>query len=130
MLAIVLCSCIRVLEMVDKSNYQWIFFGIGCTLGPMILLLGYLTILPKSQKQLYFQVPGVPLIPCLSVIINTYLMTQLSKDTWLRFAVWMAIGKYLLKIHFYYDIYVKPIPIITLTFFFRLHYLFCVWHVE
>ena len=38
----------------------------------MLLLLLYLAILPKSQEKLYFKVPGVPVIPCLSVVIKYF----------------------------------------------------------
>lgn len=40
-----------------------------------------------------FQVPLLPFLPVLSMFINVYLMMQLDKGTWLRFAMWMAIGK-------------------------------------
>jgi hypothetical protein len=42
--------------------------------------------------RLSFQVPFVPFIPCLSVVLNTYLMTQLDSSTWIRFTVWLFIG--------------------------------------
>jgi APA family basic amino acid/polyamine antiporter len=39
-----------------------------------------------------FRVPLSPVIPVLSAIACLYLMTNLSIETWLRFAVWMALG--------------------------------------
>jgi hypothetical protein len=41
-------------------------------------------------------VPLVPILPGISVVINIYLMMMLSVETWIRFGVWMAIGKSLL----------------------------------
>ncbi|XP_020300617.1 high affinity cationic amino acid transporter 1 [Pseudomyrmex gracilis] len=47
---------------------------------------------PSQKTELSFKVPLVPLIPCLSIFINVYLMFQLDVFTWIRFGVWLLIG--------------------------------------
>ncbi|KAL7638807.1 UNVERIFIED_CONTAM: hypothetical protein RMT77_010341 [Armadillidium vulgare] len=67
------------------------------TLSNIIII----TLQPASKKKLNFQVPFVPWIPAASTFINLYLMCNLSPATWIRFAVWMALG---LLIYFFYGI--------------------------
>lgn len=47
---------------------------------------------PKLDCVLTFQVPAVPLLPLISIFMNLYLMFQLDINTWIRFAIWIAIG--------------------------------------
>ncbi|XP_003424871.1 high affinity cationic amino acid transporter 1 [Nasonia vitripennis] len=56
---------------------------------------------PVQQIELSFKVPLVPFIPCLSIMINLYLMLQLDMNTWIRFAAWMVIG---FCIYFFYGV--------------------------
>ncbi|XP_022181371.1 cationic amino acid transporter 2-like [Myzus persicae] len=58
----------------------------------LLLLMLLLTRQPQSKKQLSFKVPLVPLIPCISILMNVYLMTKLDLITWIRFSIWLAIG--------------------------------------
>ena len=37
--------------------------------------------------------PGVPFVPCISILLNVYLMSSLDIETWAKFLAWMAIGK-------------------------------------
>lgn len=60
-----------------------------------LLLLGLLIIgahrqNPPDDK---FRVPLVPLVPGLSILFNIGLICHLSSLTWLRFLVWMVVGK-------------------------------------
>lgn len=54
-----------------------------------------LSMQPKSLTPLPFKVPLVPCLPLASMFINIYLMMELNPATWMRFAVWMAIGEML-----------------------------------
>ncbi|KAJ3644353.1 hypothetical protein Zmor_027018 [Zophobas morio] len=67
----------------------------------MLILIVVIARQPTDEVKLSFKVPWVPFIPCLSIIINLYLMLELDKDTWIRFAVWLVIG---FLIYFFYGL--------------------------
>lgn len=57
---------------------------------------------PESKTKLSFKVPLLPFLPVVSMFVNVYLMMQLDRGTWVRFAIWMSIG---LIIYFGYGIW-------------------------
>lgn len=69
-----------------------------CILGLVVLLVALLIVTiiiwrqPQSNVRLNFKVPFLPLLPLCSIFVNILLMVQLSTGTWVRFAVWMAVG--------------------------------------
>jgi len=64
-------------------------FGVVCVLGLCVLLIRQ----PRNNAELHFRTPLVPWTPLASVLINIFLMVTLSPATWIRFAVWMTVGK-------------------------------------
>lgn len=45
-----------------------------------------------NKTPLHCQVPGVPFVPILSILLNVYLMASLDAETWAKFLAWMVIG--------------------------------------
>ncbi|XP_077151137.1 cationic amino acid transporter 4 isoform X1 [Ranitomeya variabilis] len=74
----------------------------------VIFLIGFLISLfliwvhEQQKKTTTFQVPLVPLIPAISILLNIYLMLKLNYMTWVRFIVWLALG---LIVYFGYGIW-------------------------
>ena len=67
--------------------------NIGTLFAFILVAIGVL-VLRRSQPDLErpFRVPFVPVIPILSVLASFWLMLNLQTATWLRFAIWMAVG--------------------------------------
>uniref|UniRef100_A0A3Q2Z375 Solute carrier family 7 member 14b n=1 Tax=Hippocampus comes TaxID=109280 RepID=A0A3Q2Z375_HIPCM len=47
---------------------------------------------PQSGRSLAYMAPCVPFVPAAAILVNSYLMLKLSPLTWVRFAIWCAIG--------------------------------------
>ncbi|XP_064641852.1 high affinity cationic amino acid transporter 1-like [Lineus longissimus] len=70
----------------------WALFLVILPCILIIFLIVTISRQPQNVKDLKFKVPLVPILPCISVAVNTYLMMKLSPETWVRFAVWMFVG--------------------------------------
>jgi basic amino acid/polyamine antiporter, APA family len=64
------------------------------TLSAFVLVSVGVIVLRRTRPDLPrgFRVPWNPVLPAVSALICTYLMLNLSVETWLRFLVWLAIG--------------------------------------
>lgn len=60
----------------------------------LVIILVSLACQPQNKAKVSFKVPFTPILPGISVFVNIFLMLRLSEATWIRFAVWMAIGKH------------------------------------
>jgi len=73
-------------EMVDLTNIGTLFAFILVCIGILILRRR------DPDRPRGFKTPLVPLIPILGVLSCAYLMTGLPWITWVRFALWLAVG--------------------------------------
>ncbi|XP_035430913.1 probable cationic amino acid transporter isoform X1 [Spodoptera frugiperda] len=73
----------------------------------LLLLLGIFAILlmisrrPQNRVALIYTTPGLPFVPTIAIIVNIYLILNLSYLTLVRFTFWMVIG---LVVYFKYGI--------------------------
>ncbi|XP_078277507.1 cationic amino acid transporter 4 [Rhinoraja longicauda] len=95
--SLVSCSiCLNCVLIFGSSNLhlpRWAFILFATLFAAGFLLSLLLVWVHEQQEKLStFQVPLVPLIPALSILLNVFLMLKLSLMTWLRFIIWIAIG--------------------------------------
>ncbi|KAK5644990.1 hypothetical protein RI129_006290 [Pyrocoelia pectoralis] len=109
-LSVCLWLCTIYLENHIKNAEAWAIILISIIGLLMILSIMSIATQPNSQAILNFKVPLVPLIPAISILINIYLMLMLDVHTWIRFAVWMAVGLPMYFISIRYD---TPLSIYT-----------------
>jgi amino acid transporter len=79
------------LDFSDITAWWGILLSVIPVVG-MIALVILIVKQPRNSRVLSFQVPFVPVLPTLSIVINVYLMLKLSRPTWIRFGGWLVIG--------------------------------------
>ncbi|KAK4473386.1 hypothetical protein MN116_002763 [Schistosoma mekongi] len=89
----VLIMCLTI----GAKHELWPVWRIVCVVFILTLLI-FCVVLMSIFKQFgppykgLFQLPYVPLFPCVTVTINVFLMSELSWVTWIRFTIWIVVG--------------------------------------
>ncbi len=85
----------NIAEVVDLTNIGTLFAFVLVSAGVIVLRRA------EPDRKRPFRAPFVPFTPIVSILACLYLMVQLPKLTWIRFAVWLLLG---LIIYFSYGL--------------------------
>jgi APA family basic amino acid/polyamine antiporter len=85
----------NIAEVVDLTNIGTLFAFVLVSAGVILLRRA------EPDRKRPFRAPFVPITPIISILACLYLMVQLPRVTWIRFAIWLALG---LVIYFTYGI--------------------------
>ncbi len=85
----------NIAEVVELTNIGTLFAFVLVAAGVIVLRKA------EPDRPRPFRAPWVPLTPILAILSCLYLMLQLPWVTWVRFALWLAVG---LVIYFFYGI--------------------------
>ncbi|XP_075258373.1 high affinity cationic amino acid transporter 1-like [Convolutriloba macropyga] len=90
--------CLATIQAEDQNNEIILWCAIGVFFFFFILMIASIVYLwcfisePAQFSDSNFRVPLLPVIPVVSIFVNFYLITQLTKLTWIRSCIWMLIG--------------------------------------
>nr|CAH8822598.1 unnamed protein product [Trichobilharzia regenti] len=89
----VLIMCLTI----GAKNGLWPVWRIVCVVIVLLLLITCILLVGTFQQygppyKGLFRLPYVPLLPCATLTINIFLVSELSWVTWIRYTIWVGIG--------------------------------------
>ncbi|GAB0097210.1 cationic amino acid transporter 2 [Sergentomyia squamirostris] len=91
-LSLVLCLLILYSKKDLAMGTVWAIIVWTIVSTILLVVMVSLAVQPRDSAEAPFKVPLVPLIPCVSIFINIYLMLMLDTYTWIFFSIWLACG--------------------------------------
>jgi len=76
-----------------SEGVWWAIFLICLSSGTIVVSLLVIQLQPRNSATFPFMVPGIPYISAITIFINALLIANLQWMTYLRFGVWMTLGK-------------------------------------
>ena len=87
---------INIIVLAILLNRELIQSLIIIPVGIIFLNIVFVTILiflqPENTKITTYKLPFSPFLQMIAIFANTFLITTLSMDTYIRFAIWFGIG--------------------------------------
>lgn len=71
----------------------WVIVLITILAFTIIAAIVSLVIQPQTSKKVNFMTPAVPFLPLLTIFCHTFLLIMLPGIAWIRFSIWLILGK-------------------------------------
>ena len=88
--------CVNYSEYLWHAHF-WSIVAFFLLIAAFTIAMTIIFLQPQNRFDLPFSVPMVPLLPVTSIFVNIMLMMQLKLITWIRFSVWITLGKIFLN---------------------------------
>ena len=74
-------------------GYFWAITAFFTLLGAFVVAVTVIVLQPQNKYIIPFKAPLVPVLPVLTIFLNSCLMMELSPITWARFGLWIFLGE-------------------------------------
>lgn len=74
-------------------GYFWAITAFFTLLGAFVVAVTVIVLQPQNKHVIPFKAPLVPVLPVLTIFLNSCLMMELSPITWARFGLWIFLGE-------------------------------------